>query len=147
MFLPVPSTPCILYLFADPRTTNWPLMSTPWSTLGLISLYIATVTISPRVMKNREAFNLKWLLVVYNFVLVILSLYMLCEVRVVFIINTTMLGTSIGSYILRRSWQNYTLRILVSVYGNPPQKIQYFSFEIKAFKPFVISQPRHKLCH
>ena len=88
-------------------------MSTPWSTLGLISLYIATVTISPRVMKNREAFNLKWLLLVYNFVLVILSLYMLCEVRVVFIINTTMLGTSIGSYILRRSWQNYTLRILV----------------------------------
>ncbi len=43
-----------------------------------------TVIVGPRIMKNREAFNLKLVLVVYNLGLVILSIYMLCEVRTVY---------------------------------------------------------------
>ena len=57
-------------------------MSTPWPTLGLVFLYVMLVTIGPKIMKNREPFGLKWILVVYNFGVVILSVYMLCEVRI-----------------------------------------------------------------
>ena len=35
-------------------------------------------------MKNVKPFELKWLLVVYNFGLVVLSTYMLCEVGIIF---------------------------------------------------------------
>lgn len=63
----------------DPRTATWPFMSTPWSTLGLVFLYVMIVIIGPRIMKNRDAFDIKWFLVLYNFGLVLLSLYMLCE--------------------------------------------------------------------
>ncbi|XP_028407151.1 elongation of very long chain fatty acids protein 4-like [Dendronephthya gigantea] len=63
----------------DPRTANWPFMSTPWSTLLLVFLYVMIVSLGPRVMKSREAFDLKAILVIYNFGLVILSTYMLYE--------------------------------------------------------------------
>jgi elongation of very long chain fatty acids protein 4 len=62
-------------------------MSTPWSALGLVCLYVLIVILGPQIMKNREAFNIKWLLVVYNFVLVMLCLYMLCEVRILFTVQ------------------------------------------------------------
>ena len=67
----------------DPRTADWPFMSTPWSTLGLVTLYVITVILGPRIMKDKEAFNLKWFLVLYNLGLVALSIYMLSEVGIV----------------------------------------------------------------
>ena len=68
------------FLSTDPRTTDWPLMSTPWPVLGLVSLYLVIVIFGPRLMMNREAFHINSLLMVYNFGLVLLSFYMFSEV-------------------------------------------------------------------
>ena len=48
--------------------------------LVVVLLYLAFVVIAPRVMENRPPMDLKQLIVVYNFVLVIISGYMCCEV-------------------------------------------------------------------
>ena len=64
----------------DPRTTVWLFMSTPWSALGLVCLYLTVVMVGPQVMKKREAFQINKLLVVFNLGLVLLSLYMFFEV-------------------------------------------------------------------
>uniref|UniRef100_A0AAX7UPI1 Elongation of very long chain fatty acids protein n=1 Tax=Astatotilapia calliptera TaxID=8154 RepID=A0AAX7UPI1_ASTCA len=65
---------------ADTRTENWLLMSSPIPQTIIITAYIYFVTsLGPRIMENRKAFDLKGVLVVYNFSVVALSLYMCYE--------------------------------------------------------------------
>ncbi|CAL8344910.1 unnamed protein product [Lota lota] len=65
---------------ADPRTGNWLLMSSPLPQTIIIAAYIFFVTSwGPRLMENRKAFDLKGVLIVYNFGVVALSLYMCYE--------------------------------------------------------------------
>lgn len=68
-------------LVADSRTENWLLMSSPLPQTIIIVAYIYFVTsLGPKIMENRKAFDLKGVLVVYNFGVVALSLYMIYEV-------------------------------------------------------------------
>lgn len=56
-------------------------MSSPLPQTIIIAAYIYFVTsLGPRLMENRKAFDLKGVLVVYNFGVVALSLYMCYEV-------------------------------------------------------------------
>lgn len=56
-------------------------MSSPLPQAIVIAAYIYFVTsLGPRIMENRKAFDLKGVLVVYNFSVVALSLYMIYEV-------------------------------------------------------------------
>lgn len=56
-------------------------MSSPLPQTIIIAAYIYFVTsLGPRIMENRKAFDLKGVLVVYNFSVVALSLYMIYEV-------------------------------------------------------------------
>jgi hypothetical protein len=55
-------------------------MPTPWAALGLVSLYLLIIMVGPKLMKKREAFRINQLLLVYNFGLILLSLYMFFEV-------------------------------------------------------------------
>lgn len=65
----------------DSRTENWFLMSSPLPQTIIIAAYIYFVTsLGPRIMENRKAFDLKGVLVIYNFGVVALSLYMIYEV-------------------------------------------------------------------
>lgn len=65
----------------DLRTENWLLMSSPLPQTIIIAAYIYFVTsLGPRIMENRKAFDLKGVLIVYNFGVVALSLYMCYEV-------------------------------------------------------------------
>ena len=48
--------------------------------LAVVLLYLAFVVIAPRIMENRPPMDLKQLILVYNFVLVIISGYMCFEV-------------------------------------------------------------------
>ena len=48
--------------------------------LALVALYLVVVRYGPRVMKNRQPLELKPLMFVYNFALVLLSFYMSLEV-------------------------------------------------------------------
>lgn len=56
-------------------------MSSPLPQTIIIVAYIYFVTsLGPRIMENRKGFDLKGVLVVYNFTVVALSLYMIYEV-------------------------------------------------------------------
>ena len=66
----------------DPKTKDWPLVATPWPTISLVAVYLFLVKIGPKIMEDRKPFDFKWVLVIYNFALVLLSAYMVYEVRI-----------------------------------------------------------------
>uniref|UniRef100_A0A3Q2UK41 Elongation of very long chain fatty acids protein n=1 Tax=Fundulus heteroclitus TaxID=8078 RepID=A0A3Q2UK41_FUNHE len=62
------------------RTGNWLLMSSPIPQTIIILAYIYFVTsLGPRLMENRKGFDLRGVLIVYNFSVVALSVYMCYE--------------------------------------------------------------------
>ncbi|EDO27351.1 predicted protein [Nematostella vectensis] len=63
----------------DPRLHEWPLIATPWPCLSLMAMYLFIVKVGPKLMENRKAWDLRGVLVVYNFALVLLSAYMVYE--------------------------------------------------------------------
>ncbi|XP_051950303.1 elongation of very long chain fatty acids protein 7a [Xyrauchen texanus] len=65
---------------ADTRTEDWLLMSSPFPQTIIIAFYIYFVkSLGPRIMENRKPFELKQVLVIYNFSIVAFSLYMCYE--------------------------------------------------------------------
>ncbi|RWS00847.1 elongation of very long chain fatty acids protein-like isoform X2, partial [Dinothrombium tinctorium] len=52
----------------------------PWSSLGLLLTYYYFIKIfGPKLMKNRKPFDLRWLMIIYNFSMVILSAWMFTQ--------------------------------------------------------------------
>lgn len=71
-------------VISDPRTKDWLFMPSPILQTAIILFYIFFVTLlGPRIMENRKPFNLKPVLVIYNFSVVALSLYMCYEVNII----------------------------------------------------------------
>ncbi|XP_072353081.1 elongation of very long chain fatty acids protein 7a [Scyliorhinus torazame] len=65
---------------ADPRVEDWPLMSSPLPQTIILGVYIYFVTFfGPKLMENRKPLKLKQIMIMYNFSMVILSLYMCYE--------------------------------------------------------------------
>ncbi|XP_007486429.2 elongation of very long chain fatty acids protein 7 isoform X1 [Monodelphis domestica] len=65
---------------ADPRVGDWPLMSSPLPQTLILGVYVYFVTsLGPKLMENRKPFDLKKLMVTYNFLIVLFSLYMFYE--------------------------------------------------------------------
>ncbi|XP_076313492.1 very long chain fatty acid elongase 4-like isoform X1 [Tachypleus tridentatus] len=64
---------------ADPRVGDWPFMSSPLPTIALILLYLSCVWLGPQLMVSRRPFQLKWILVFYNLAVMLLNLYIGCE--------------------------------------------------------------------
>ncbi|XP_063230861.1 very long chain fatty acid elongase 7 [Bacillus rossius redtenbacheri] len=71
------------YLFvdlADPRTNDWFLIRSPLPGLAIIASYIYfVVSLGPRFMKDRKPFKITKILIVYNFLQVVVSIYLFCE--------------------------------------------------------------------
>jgi hypothetical protein len=67
------------YKYGDVRTTNRFMLVTPEPMLLVVVAYLLFVWLGPHVMAKREPFNLRALIVLYNFVLVGLSAYMSYE--------------------------------------------------------------------
>uniref|UniRef100_A0A8C4S7G2 Elongation of very long chain fatty acids protein n=1 Tax=Erpetoichthys calabaricus TaxID=27687 RepID=A0A8C4S7G2_ERPCA len=68
---------------ADPRTENWLLMSSPLPQTLIIGTYIYFVTsLGPKLMENRKPFDLRRVMIFYNFSIVLFSIYMSYEVSV-----------------------------------------------------------------
>lgn len=66
--------------YGDPRTKDWPLMSSPFPTLALCLGYVYLVKVlGPRLMENRKPFQLRNTLILYNFVQVIFSAWLFYE--------------------------------------------------------------------
>lgn len=74
---------------ADPRTKDWFLVwADPVPMLALVLIYLAIVIFGPRYMKHREAVHVPaWILFTYNIALVVLSAYMVEEVRLIYEMN------------------------------------------------------------
>ncbi len=69
-------------VISDPRSEDWLLMSSPIPQIVIIVFYIYFVmSLGPRLMENRKPFDLKRVLVIYNFSVVAYSLYMCYEVN------------------------------------------------------------------
>lgn len=72
---------CTLAFSTDPRIADYPLMQSPFLVLGILLAYVYFVlSLGPRLMANRKPLNLKKFMVLYNFFLVGLSLYIVYEV-------------------------------------------------------------------
>ncbi|XP_078656359.1 very long chain fatty acid elongase 4-like [Branchiostoma floridae x Branchiostoma belcheri] len=63
----------------DPRTDPWFLVYSPLPIFVLFVLYVLLCVYGPRVMEKRQPFNLKTIIIPYNFALVGLSAYMFYE--------------------------------------------------------------------
>ena len=75
----VVSVELILFI-SDPKTADWPLVATPWPTVAFLAAYLSIVKVGPKIMEKRRAYNLREVLIVYNFAIVLLSAYMMYEV-------------------------------------------------------------------
>ncbi|XP_030049020.1 very long chain fatty acid elongase 7 [Microcaecilia unicolor] len=65
---------------ADPRVEDWLLMSSPLPQTIIIGAYIYFVTsLGPKLMENRKPFDLKEIMVCYNFSMVVFSSYICYE--------------------------------------------------------------------
>ncbi|KAG5675221.1 hypothetical protein PVAND_005145 [Polypedilum vanderplanki] len=66
---------------SDQRTTNWMLMSSPIPTVIICLSYVYIVKVlGPRFMQDRKPFKLRKIIIVYNFLQVLFSLYLFLEV-------------------------------------------------------------------
>ncbi|KAM4642260.1 very long chain fatty acid elongase 1 [Discoglossus pictus] len=64
----------------DPRIKDYPLMASPFLPGAILLFYVYFVlSLGPRLMANRKPFDLKPLMVVYNFSLVLFSAYIVYE--------------------------------------------------------------------
>ncbi|XP_072245782.1 ELOVL fatty acid elongase 8b [Leuresthes tenuis] len=63
----------------DKRTDPWLLVYSPVPVAIIFLLYLCGVWVGPRLMKHREPVDLRAVLIVYNFAMVVLSAYMFHE--------------------------------------------------------------------
>nr|UZZ64689.1 fatty acid elongase elovl1e [Platychelipus littoralis] len=69
-----------LWSIRDQRLDDWFLMSSPWPTVCICLAYVLFVTVlGPRLMKDREALDLKGTIMAYNLFQVFLSAYVVYE--------------------------------------------------------------------
>lgn len=65
---------------SDPRTTDWPLMSSPLPTAAICIGYVYIVKVlGPKLMENRKPFKLRKVLIYYNLFQVIFSCWLFYE--------------------------------------------------------------------
>ncbi|KAL6433269.1 hypothetical protein ACFW04_006455 [Cataglyphis niger] len=68
------------YISLDPRTNGWFLVSSPVPTLTIVATYLYfCVFAGPNYMKNKKPYDLKNTMIIYNFIQILLSLYLFHE--------------------------------------------------------------------
>uniref|UniRef100_A0A8C3FLZ7 Elongation of very long chain fatty acids protein n=1 Tax=Chrysemys picta bellii TaxID=8478 RepID=A0A8C3FLZ7_CHRPI len=70
---------CICFC-SDSRVRGWFLLDSYLPTFFLTVVYLLSIWLGTKFMKNRPAFSLRGHLIVYNLGVTVLSLYMLIEV-------------------------------------------------------------------
>ncbi|KAF2894465.1 hypothetical protein ILUMI_11709 [Ignelater luminosus] len=85
----------------DERVYDWPLMSSPWITIGIIVLYLFMIyKFLPSFMSKRKPYSLKELIIIYNAVQIVVN---------------AVIAYSVTSY----AWNgNYTLRCQLIDHSN-----------------------------
>lgn len=109
---------------ADPRVADWPLMSGPLPTMVICLCYVLTVkVIGPRFMKNRQPFDMRYAMIAYNFLMVLVS------------------STIVYLFSVHAWFNDYSFRCQPVDYTNSPQammvlKTSYLYFLVK-FVEFI----------
>ncbi|XP_022836081.1 elongation of very long chain fatty acids protein AAEL008004-like isoform X2 [Spodoptera litura] len=86
--------------YGDPRTNPWFLMSSPFPTLLICLSYVYLVKVlGPRFMENRKPYELKNVLILYNFLQVVFSAWLFYE---------SMMGGWLNHYSFRCQPVDYT---------------------------------------
>lgn len=68
------------YFFPDPRTRDWFLVGSPGVVLTILVSYLYFCTSAgPRYMKNRKPYDLKFVMMLYNVVQVVVSTWLVWE--------------------------------------------------------------------
>lgn len=77
-----------LVFLLDPRVEDWLLMSSPLPQTIILGFYVYFVTsLGPKLMENRKPFELKKVMITYNFSIVLFSVYMFYEASIFSIPN------------------------------------------------------------
>lgn len=93
---------------ADPRVEDWLLMSSPLPQAIILVLYVYFVTsLGPKLMENRKPFDLKKVMITYNFFIVLFSVYLCYE----FVMSGWGTGYSLRCEIVDYSWSPTALRM------------------------------------
>jgi len=71
----------------DPRVSEWLWMDTPVTTGAILLVYLLALRGIQFYMKDKKPYNLKWLLVIYNFIQVLGSFYVFYEILAVAILS------------------------------------------------------------
>lgn len=87
----------LIFSLKDPRVKGWPLVDSIWYPVGIVALYVSVVIIGPKIMKNRQAFEMKFAMALHNFVAVALSLYMFLKVSLSYSIISIQESCGTGS--------------------------------------------------
>jgi len=98
-----------LYLFhyADKRVEGWFMMDAYWKTWTGTAIYLLIVWLGPKFMENREPFKLRYPIVIYNAIMVVLNFHIFYEL----IVCTTLRGYSYSCQLVDRSDNPYEVRI------------------------------------
>lgn len=73
----------IIIIISDPRSTDYPFISTPFPTLMLLYFWYQFIfKWGPQYMKNRKPFNLKRIIIIYNVLQVLGNSYIFYYVRI-----------------------------------------------------------------
>ena len=67
-------------LFSDPRTQEWPFVTSVCTPITCVVIYLAVVLIGPKIMKSREPLQLMYPMVLYNITMTTLNFYIFLEV-------------------------------------------------------------------
>lgn len=92
---------------ADERVKDWPLMWGYTPTLAITAIYLLSVWLLPKFMESREPIKLKYTLVVYNFICVLINLHICTEV----FISATASGYSYSCQPVNYSYDHYEHRM------------------------------------
>ena len=65
----------------DKRSNQYPFVRDPVYVIVAAILYLIIIAVGPRLMKNKEPFQFRRILIGYNFFSVLLSVFMMWEVR------------------------------------------------------------------
>ncbi|GFR68975.1 elongation of very long chain fatty acids protein, partial [Elysia marginata] len=100
------------FTVADKRVADWPLMWGYTPTLVITALYLVAVYVGPRIMANREPIKLKYTLVIYNFICVLINFNIFYEL----IVSSTMLGYSYSCQPVSYTYDPYEMRIAKAIW-------------------------------
>nr|WNR62019.1 elongation of very long chain fatty acids protein elovl4 [Platynereis dumerilii] len=96
-----------LFQYADKRVEDWFLMDAYWKTWAGVVLYLLIVWIGPKLMEHREPMKLRYPIVIYNALMVLLNFHIFYEL----IVCTTIRGYSYSCQLVDRSDNPYEVRI------------------------------------